>query len=375
MGVIRVLHVFHSMGCGGAENMIMNLYRKIDREKIQFDFLVHTQDACFFDSEIISLGGNIYRAPYYRITNELEYRKYLKTFFDKHREISIVHGHLGSCAHIYLKIAKQYGCFTIAHSHSSKPTDASLKNVIYRFFTYMTRRTADYFIGCSQKAGEYRFGNSLAHSEKFSVLKNAIDAEKYQFNEDVRSKIRNEFGIKNEILIGHVGRFTYAKNHSFLLEVFKHVHAVNKETKLILVGDGELRNDILNMIKDKGLQKDVIVTGLRSDVDRVLQGVDCFVFPSNFEGLPVSVVEAQAAGLPCFISDRITDEVIVTDLVKSLSIEGSAEIWSDQILALKRSDQRKNTITEIKKSGYDIVSSALWLTDFYLEKAKHNDFR
>ena len=199
--MIRILQVFHGMDCGGAETMIMNLYRHIDRTKVQFDFLVHTTKKCFFDDEIRKLGGNIYSVPYYKITNGRRYKAALNQFFASHTEIKIVHGHLGSCAHIYLQIAKQHGCYAIAHSHNTKPKGFSLKNLLYRIFTYKTRKIADYFFGCSAAAAEYRFGYKIAHSNKCDVLKNAIDVRKFAYSEDYRKEIRDEFNLENKFVI------------------------------------------------------------------------------------------------------------------------------------------------------------------------------
>ena len=177
MGEIRVLQVFHGMDCGGAENMVMNLYRRIDRDSIQFDFLVHTDKKCFFDDEIKKLGGRIFRVPYFNGLNLKEYRNALNALFSSHEEIFIVHGHLGSCACIYLNVAKEHGCYTIAHSHSTKPTNISIKNIVYRLLTYRTRSVADYFIGCSQKAGEYRlFGVEKTGFDWMKLL--GIDIDK-----------------------------------------------------------------------------------------------------------------------------------------------------------------------------------------------------
>jgi hypothetical protein len=226
--MIRVLQVFHGMDCGGAETMIMNLYRHIDRSKVQFDFLVHTTKKCFFDDEIRQLGGNIYSVPYYKITNGRQYIKALDDFFKAHPEIKIVHGHLGSCSHIYLQKAKQHGCYAIVHSHNTKPKDFSLKNGLYRLFTYKTRKVADIFFGCSLAAAEYRFGKKIAHSNRCSILKNAIDVNKFAYSDVYRNEIREEFNLGKKFVIGHVGRFNAQKNHTFLIDIFKAIHEQKK---------------------------------------------------------------------------------------------------------------------------------------------------
>ena len=367
--MIRVLQVFHGMDCGGAENMIMNLYRHIDRSQVQFDFLVHTKKKCFFDDEIRKLGGNVYSVPYYKITNGKQYRKSLDEFFRAHPEIKIVHGHLGSCAHVYLNIARKYNCFTIAHSHNTKPPKTTLRNVFYRIFTFKTRKIADYFFGCSMAAAEYRFGKKIAHSDKCSILKNAIDLQRFAYSEENRDAIRREFGLTDEFVVGHIGRFNPQKNHSFLIDVFTEIHRLNPKTILMLLGDGYLRQFIEYKIKQLRLQDKVIFTGVRSDANRFLSAFDVFVFPSLYEGLPVTLIEAQANGLPIVCSDAITKEVVVSNLVKMLDLKQSANDWANLIVQ-ERNVSRKKDVTNQKIFGYDINDTSLWIKMFYLEKNK-----
>ena len=369
--MIRVLEVFHGMDCGGAENMIMNLYRKIDRNKVQFDFLVHTNKKCFFDDEIEQLGGKIYRVPYFNLLNTIEYKKALDNFFLNHSEIKLVHGHLGSSAHIYLSIAKKYGCFTIAHSHNTKP-EISTKNILYRLFTFQTRYIADYFIGCGREAGEYRFGKKITSDlSRFYILNNAINTNKYIFNQQVRKSVREEFNLKDEILLGHVGRFNYQKNHSYLLDILAILVHEKKNVKLLLVGDGNLRADIEEKAKKMGIMNHIIMTGVRRDVPRLLQGMDCFVFPSHYEGLPVTIIEAQAADLPCVISDNITEEVCITNLITYASLNSRPENWAMEINKLVVNKKRHNRKKDIIDAGYDIDTTAKWLEEFYIKNIKH----
>lgn len=364
--MIRVLHVFHGMNCGGAETMIMNLYRHIDKSKVQFDFLVHSSKKCHYDDEIKSLGGNIYYVPYYKVINEIAYRKALNQFFLEHPEIKIVHGHLGSCAHIYLSIAKRYGCFTIAHSHSTKPKEISVKNVLYRLFTFVTRHTAEYFFGCSMAAAEYRYGKKIANSKNCSILKNAIDVDSFAFSEKNRNEIRRELNVDEKFVIGHVGRFDPAKNHDFLLDVFKKIHDEKPDSVLVLVGDGSLRSKIESKIKSLCIEGSVICTGVRSDVNRLLSAFDVFLFPSLYEGLPVTVIEAQAAGLQCIISSTITTEVCISSLVKQLSLFQPKSDWVNCVAECKR--DKVDVRNEIRNAGYDIEQTSAELCQFYLQK-------
>lgn len=366
---IRVLEVFHGMDCGGAENMIMNLYRNMDRSVVQLDFLVHTEKKCFFDDEIAALGGHIYSVPYFNGKNYKAYKQALDKLFSDHPEIAVVHGHLGSCANIYLGVAKKHGCFTIAHSHNTKP-EFSIKNIIYRLNTFQVRRIADYFVGCSEAAGRYRFGNKIVDkSGRYANLNNAIDTEKFLFNPQIRERIREQYGLKDKIVLGHVGRFNYQKNHEFLIDIFQEFLKNHPNAKLMMIGDGELRADIQEKVESIGISKNVIFTGLQRNVNELLQGIDCFVFPSHYEGLPVTVIEAQAAGLPCAISDRITKEVSVTDLVEYIPIDGDVKPWVEAIKKLINNNQRQNRKADIVKAGYDIDATTDWITKLYVNHA------
>ena len=365
---IRVLQVFHGMDCGGAENMIMNLYRNIDRSKVQFDFLVHTSKKCFFDDEIKQLGGRIFRVPYFNIINTLSYEKSLYRLFKAHPEIKIVHGHLGSCAHIYLNVAKKNDCFTIAHSHNTLPTDKSIKNTLYRLFSLRTRKVADYFFACGKKAGLDRFGEKIVSSNRFHILNNAIETQKYLFNSETRAKIRSELGVEKEFVIGHIGRFNYQKNHEYLIDIFNAVLKMEPSAKLLLVGDGNLRPEIERKINQLGIENKVIMTGVRKDVPELLQAMDCFLFPSHYEGLPVTLIEAQAAGLLVFCSDAITSEVKITSLIESHALSESPDRWAASILNHKNDNERKNRYEEICKNGYDILQTTKWLSEFYMTK-------
>lgn len=366
---IRVLQVFHGMDCGGAENMIMNLYRHMDRTMVQFDFLVHTNNKCFFDDEIEALGGRIFHAPYYKVINTLSYHKFLHSFFRDHPEIHIVHGHLGSCAHVFLNIAKKYGCYTIAHSHNTDPSNISLKNVLYKLFSFRTRKIADYFFACSIQAGIDRFGLKCTKSDSFYVLKNAIDAQQYRFNEQNRNIIRSEMGISDSFVIGHIGRFNYQKNHDFLIDVFFEIQKIKSNAVLLLVGDGDLRKKIEDKVSSFGIADQVVFTGVRSDIPKLLQAMDCFVFPSLFEGLGIVAIEAQASGLLTICSDSLPEESNVTDLFHRISLKESGTEWAKEIISLSdNNNSRTDRVKRIGECGYDIVVTSKFLESFYLKR-------
>lgn len=361
---IRVLHVIRLMNHGGVESMIMNLYRNIDRTKIQFDFVQNSSEPAVYDEEILSLGGRIYHCPHYNGKNHFAYTGWWHDFFRSHpNEYPIVHGHLGSTAAIYLSIAKKYGSFAIAHSHS-----AGAGSLSYRLFAYPTRFVADQFFACSAEAASARYGGRVAgDSKKCRVINNAIDAAKFAFDADARKKLRQEWGIPEAALvIGHLGRFRREKNHMFLLEVFEAIHRDNPNALLLLVGDGELRREIEAKIRELGLADWVILAGTRSNTWEYYSAMDVFVLPSLYEGLPVSLVEAQASGLPCVVSANVPAESAITDLVRFVSLESDNVHWRKQIMELVRTP-RRNMLEQIREAGFDIESTARWLADYYIE--------
>lgn len=359
----RILHVFGGMTRGGAETMVMNLYRTIERTKMQFDFIVHTEDKCAYDDEINSLGGRIYRIPRYRGKNHLQYNKAWCVFFQEHPEYKIIHGHVRSTASIYLKVANKYGLTTIIHSHSTssgKGISALVKNILQ----LPLHNIADYLFACSIQSGEWLFGNKSCKRSNFMVVNNAIDLAKFSFNECTRNKIRKELKLDGMFVVGHVGRLHPAKNHDFLLEIFKVLHDKVNNSILLIVGDGELRSDIQEKIELLKLTQSVILTGNRTDVPELLMAMDVFVLPSLWEGLPLTIVEAQASGLPCFISDTITDEVCITPYIRFISLSKTAREWTDNIISAEKID-RTSIKHYIEESDFDIRVAVKKLTTFY----------
>ena len=371
---IRVLHVIGIMNRGGAETMIMNLYRNIDRSKVQFDFVENSSEPAVFDEEILSLGGRIYRCPHYNGKNHFTYVKWWNDFFKAHPgEYSIVHGHLGSTAAIYLSIAKKYGAYAIAHSHSSG-TDHSLHSYLYRMMSYNTRNVADYFFACSEAAGKDRFGRKVISGDHYAVLNNAIDVNRFSYDPTVREAVRDELGIEqNQLVVGHIGRYTKEKNHEFILKIFSELKKLDSSVRLLMIGDGPLHTQIMQTAEQLNLSSAVIFTGVRSDVERLVQAMDVFAFPSLYEGLPVTMVEAQAAGLPCIISDKVPPECILTDgLVDIMPLSAAPDAWAWKILE-KRDTTRADRRAEIAAHGFDIITEAVKLQEFYLNAYEQNN--
>ena len=370
---IRVLEVFGRMNRGGAESMIMNLYRKMDKSRVQLDFMVHTEKHCQFDDEIEQMGGLIYHVPRFRVYNFFSYRRAWRRFFQMHPEYRVVHGHMGATAAIYLHEANRVGCFTIAHSHSADNPRLTLYDLLYAIFSWPTRYVAKQLFGCSTEAGVNRYGRKAAASLKYRNFPNAIDLKRFEYRISEREKYRKELGIgSNQLAIIHVGRVTSPKNPAMIFRVFKELVKMDPKAKCYWVGTGELEDKYKRMIEEEHLEDRICMTGVRSDIPGLLMAADCFLFPSLWEGLPVSVIEAQATGIPCVISDAISREVAVSDLVEWHSLSESPELWADRCLTLARKSlQHRQSCTEvIRKAGYDIEDSVRWLTDFY--ESHHN---
>ena len=353
---IRILHIVTYMGRGGLETMLMNYYRSIDRTKVQFDFLTHRDFEADYDAEILALGGKIYHLPPLNPFSK-GYLSALDRFFAEHPEYRIVHSHLDCMSAIPLKTAKKHGVpVRIAHSHSSRQ-DLDLKYPLKLLFKRTIAKQATHLFACAEAAGRWMFG-----TDHFRVLHNAIDAAHYTFDPQVRAEVRAELGIApNAFVAGHVGRLMVPKNHAFLLKVFARLPA---QSCLLLVGDGELRQQMEQLAEELHIRDRVIFAGLRTDVDRMLQAMDVFVFPSLYEGLPLSIVEAQAAGLPCLISDKVPIECKKTELVTQLPLDASPEAWAGAVLTAARTP-RTNTLEQIRDSGFDIQANAEWLTAYY----------
>lgn len=367
--MIRVLHVLGGLDRGGAETMVMNLYRAIDRTKIQFDFVIHTSSHQAYYHEIVEMGGRIYSFPAFNGINFAELQKMWNQFFVEHPEYKILHSHVRSYASLYIPIAKKYGLKTIIHSHSTS-NGSGIASVVKRIMQYPLRHQADYLMACSNEAGRWLYGDKACLKDNYIFLPNAIDTEKYRYSEAAANKYRAELGLAGKFVIGHVGRFHEAKNHMFLLEVFAEVAKRRTDAMLLLVGDGDLRSSIEAKIKELQIEKRVILAGSRGDVAEIMSAMDVFVFPSLYEGLPVTVVEAQAAGLHCLISSCITEDVDISELVERLPINDTG-IWVERILSMDVN--RIDVMPKIKQADFAVNDSAYRLTEFYETIGENNE--
>lgn len=362
--MIRVLHIVTYMGRGGLETMIMNYYRHIDRNNVQFDFLVHRDFEADYDKEIQTLGGRIYHVSRL-IPWSKSYRGELKKFFREHSEYRIVHVHQDCLSAVALQCARECGVpVRIAHSHSSSQ-DKNLKYLIKLYYRKRIPIYATELFACGSQAGEWMFRGA-----PYQIIHNAVEAERYAFSEARRARMRIDLQIAPDaFVVGHVGRFNTVKNHHFLLNVFSQVKKLRSGAVLLLVGDGPLRPQIEAEAEALGLKHSVMFTGVRSDVPDLLQAMDVFAFPSLYEGFPVTLIEAQAAGLPCLISDSIPDECDITKLIVRLSLRTTVSEWADTLLRLCKL-KRENMSKLIEAAGFDIIRNAQWLENYYQEQWK-----
>lgn len=368
---IRILNLFTIMNRGGAETMVMNYYRAIDRSKIQFDFMVHRQERGAYDDEIEAMGERIFRmCPIYP-QNLFRYQQMLKEFFDNHPEYQILHSHMSELGYFAFKEAIKHNVpVRICHAHSSpnfkiESFKEKLKVLPREILARGMRKLSTDFFVCSRIAGDWLFGKK--NENKFIMMNNAVNASSFAYDKKTADKIKSEMKWKDKIVVGHVGRLIIPKNHTFLIDIFQQFHVKHPQSILVLVGDGDQRENICNKIKKLNLEDSIILLGFRSDTANLYKAFDIFVFPSLYEGLPVSLVEAQSAGLSCIVSNTISTQAQILSNYSILSLKDSPEIWVNEI-EKHLHDKRENTIANIRKAKFDIYSNAEWLTNFYLNK-------
>ncbi|MFB9325048.1 glycosyltransferase family 1 protein [Paenibacillus aurantiacus] len=359
----RVLQVATIMNRGGLETMLINYMRRIDRERVQFDFLVHREERGHYDDEIESLGGRIFRMPAIQPGHYGAYFRKLESFFREHPEYRVVHAHINENSGFVLRAAKLAGVpCRIAHSHLS---DLGLDfKLPFRLYARQALKgQPNYYFACSENAGRWLFGRG----KPVHVMNNAVNVEEFRFDPDARGTVRAELEGDGRLVVGHIGRFNKQKNHEGLLDIFAALRERRPDALLVMAGDGPLRPAMERKAERLGLAGHVRFLGVRSDIPRLLQAFDLFLFPSLFEGLPVVLVEAQAAGLPCFVSDTITREADATGRVTFIGLKTSPAAWASRILSAALT--RQDASAQLAARGYDAGRMAAWLADFYTGQA------
>lgn len=347
--------------------MCMNLYRHIDRSKVQFDFLVYHPEEGSYDAEIKSMGGRLFRIPHPK--SLAAHIKGAKEFFRNHPEYRIVHNHMQSNGALICREAHNAGVPAIIyHSHfgPSPLLEDSVRKTIRRVARYFLNRYAlryyTDFLACGDVAAK-----TIPEKYRARIIKNAIDLSKFMFSETVRAQVRNEMKCGNKLIIGNVARFDQNKNQKFAVDVVQEIVKRGAKIELWLIGDGDLRTEVEAYVRGRELEDYVRFLGVRNDVEQLLQAMDVFLFPSIAEGLPVACIEAQAAGLPCVFSDGFDMETAITDNCRILSLDEPLEKWVETVLCATNKE-REDTSEAIIKAGYDIKDTAKMMECFYLSK-------
>lgn len=352
--MIRILHILDGMSIGGGiQSFIMNLYRNIDRNNIQFDFLLHRRNAHSYEDEILKLGGKVYYIPG-RKDGIIKNKKNLNDFFKTHKEYNIVHFHTSSLSYIEPLIAAKKNCIPtrIIHCHSSKINgkNKTIHNLLHLKNKTKIHKIANVYIACGEKAKDWAYKNTKAY-KKAIIIKNGINIKKYAYNEQLRKKTRKKLQITDKYVICHIGRFEAVKNHDFIINMFKEARKKNRNLMLMLIGNGSLYDSVKENAELIGVKENILFLGTRNDIPELLQAADVFILPSLYEGLPIAVIEASASGLPVILSENITNEVIVKNNIIKKPIDKGYGGWID---AINSNNKRIIDNSNLYRAGFDI---------------------
>lgn len=369
--MIKILYALNGIFArGGTEAVVMNYYNNIDKSKFHIDFLLHGSSEDGKNNPVCRYLTECGSKIFYVTPRGINYRANLREMKAvlKQNKYDIVHSHMDSAGMFFLKEAKKAGVrVRVAHSHNTgQPVKSGnlLKRTVHRMILFYARRRINHYatlrLACSRMAGEWLFGKN-----KFTVINNAIDLEKFKYNEQIRNEYREKMNISDKFVIGHVGRFAYQKNHEYLIDIFNELLKTKKDSVLLLVGEGELKPHIEEKVKSLGIEENVLFLGGRDDVSSLMQAMDLFLFPSHFEGLGVVLIEAQASGLVCVVSDGIPTEPFILQKNKQISLKDSPEAWATNIVSLALPDNRDDAYIQVKKAGYDISDIIAQLETHY----------
>ncbi|MBR6259768.1 MAG: glycosyltransferase family 1 protein [Oscillospiraceae bacterium] len=367
--MLRVLHSVSNMARAGIETMLMNYYREIDRSQLQFDFLANKPEPGEYDEEIRSMGGRVFVSPGLNPLHYPRYKRFVADILHGDPEIGIVHAHNEAMGYYALQSAKDAGIrVRIAHAHNTQII-RDYKYPLKLFCKRLLPGAATDYWSCGRDAGIYYYGEKRWNESGF-ILHNAIDVSRFAFRREDREETRRLHGLENCFVVGHVGRFNVQKNHTRLLDIFAEITKTVPDARLALIGTGELEQSVKDEARSLGLFDKVLFLGQMADVSGWYKAMDCFVLPSLFEGLPVVGIEAQATGLPCVFSDRVTDEVMLSPAARRVSLSADDREWAREILASRQPECDREKGTEIvRRAGYDIHSEARKLQEIYLEMA------
>lgn len=366
---LRILHLPNTLSKkSGIMSFIMNYYRGIDKEKIQFDFLVFDTIEDNYEEEIVNLGGRIYKLNNSASKNPLFIQKEVNKFLNEHQNVyPIIHYHAISIWHFALKIAKKHRVkHIISHSHATMYSDKKISAIRNKFLISKMKKNTNHYFACSEAAGRFLYGDTLMDTGKVKITNNAVDCSKFKYDKIQRDVIRKDLGVEDELIIGHVGRFNEQKNHLFLIDIFYAVLKKEPSAKLVLVGEGPLRRMVEEKIERLKIEDSVFILGRRNDVPNILSAIDIFLLPSLFEGLPFVGVEAQASGLPIILSESITKEIGLNNYMY-ISLNMSANYWADKILSINYRIDRMNAYKDVMDKGFDIFQESIKLEELYIK--------
>lgn len=377
--IIRVAQVIGMATDGGVESCIMNYYKNVDHNRVQFDFFVESTSKIINKEIIESMGGRLIIIPHY--THVFKYIKFLKKAF-KEGNYDIVHSNMNALSVFTLYAAKKAGIkVRIAHSHSTSNKKEWKKNIVKNILRPFSKTYSTHYFACSELAGRWLFGNKTYEQGKVTIINNAIDLERFKFNEDIRNSMRKQLEINDKFCLGHIGRFMTQKNQLFLIDIFNEFQKIRSNSVLLILGDGPLRGELEQRVKDYNLKDKVIFAGVQERPEQYYQAMDCFLLPSLYEGLPVVGVEAQINGLNCYFSTGITKEAKILQSTCYLDLNIGAEAWAQEIekncvaeldyseIAVSGVDysSRPNAYKHFVGSNYDIQSEANKLLGYYAE--------
>lgn len=359
---IIVAQIMGKMVGGGVEAFVMNYYKNIDKSKIQFDFIIDSDSTFVPRKEIEELGGRIIEIPPYQ--HIFKYMKELIKLFKKEK-YEIVHSNINALSVFPLFCAKM-ACVPvrIAHSHSTTNKKEWKKNLLKNILRPFSKVFATKYFACSEHAGRWLFGSKFFDSNKVKIINNAIDVQKFDYNIENRNKVRKELQIEDKFVIGHVGRFIPQKNHERIIDIFNNYYNKNPDSVLILIGDGILKNQTEQKVKELGIDNVVHFLGVRNDVNELFQGMDTFLFPSLYEGLGMVLIEAQCSGLQCIASTEVPMEAKITDDLNFINLNENDDVWCN---AIKNIKYRQSKIESVIVSGYDIREESRKLADIYID--------
>lgn len=363
---IRVMQIMGYMGGGGVEATIMNHYRLLDHECVQFDFVIQNDSTVVPEDEIHEMGGRIFRIS--SIAHPVRYMRQLRQIIDTTHP-NIMHSNINALSVFPLKVAKDAGVpVRIAHSHSTANKREFMRTLAKNILRKYSKVYPTDLAACGLYSAEWLFGNDAVQRGDVYFIKNAIDLNKYSYNEIVRKDLREQFGLSNKFVIGQVGRFSTQKNHTFSLEVFARLHAEMPDAVLVLLGSGPLMQEMQHKAKALGLEKSVVFLGHRKDAEKWYSVFDVLLFPSLYEGIPLTGIEAQAANLHVVAADAISSEAFVEhNLVDVLSLNSSPKLWADKIHEIRSNpSDRKILSSNLTASGYDIHQSAHDMQEWYV---------